>query len=89
MFRCVPKSLLPTSITKKRPKFKVLSCDKKVDVDELEKFKKINQMESFNAEEWVKCLSKICFKKHIISFVNESRNVILQSTSFISGVPLF
>ena len=87
VFDCVPKSLIP-NVTKKRPTEKATSSSRNVAMDQLSEFENADIISSFNASFLIGKINEKSYQPAVVSF-EQNKNVIVQSTIFVSGVPQF
>ncbi|XP_078486390.1 uncharacterized protein LOC144744898 [Ciona intestinalis] len=87
VFMCVPKSLIPTTSSIPRPTKKALLSQRVVVVDELNKFTEQDKL-PVDTNDLVKALNKYSFPVPTISLESDGF-VIIQSKTYVSGVPLF
>lgn len=88
VFDCLPKSLVPTCISKKRVTQKATSSKRNFAVDELDEFTKADTISNFDVDLLIKKVNTKSFPSSVISFASDD-NIVIQSTNFNSGIPLF
>ena len=88
VFNCIPKSLVPTTISKKKITKRAISSKRNLAVDDLDEFTKTNLVAKFDAEVLLKKINSTLFHSQVISFVSDS-SIVIQSSNIKSGIPLF
>ena len=88
VFNCIPKSLVPTTISKKRVTQRAISSKRNLTVDELDEFTKTDFVAKFDVEALLKKVNSTLFRSQVISFVSNS-SIVIQSSNIKSGIPLF
>ena len=88
VFNCIPKSLVPTIISKKRVTQRAISSKRNLAVDELDEFTKTNLVAKFDVEVLLRKINLTLFHFQVISFVSDS-SIVIQSLNIKSGIELF
>ena len=77
VFNCIPKSLVPTTISKKRVTQRAISSKRNLAVDELNEFTKTDLVAKFDVEVLLRKINSTLFHSQVISFVSDSSIVIV------------
>ena len=88
VFNCIPESLVPTTISKKRVTQRAISSKRNLAVDELDEFTKTNLVAKFDVEVLLRKINSTLFRSQVISFVSDS-SIVIQSSNIRSGIALF
>ena len=88
VFNCIPKSLVPITISKKRVTQRAISSKRNLAVDELDEFTKTDLVAKFDVEVLLKKINLTLFHSQVISFVSDS-SIVIQSSNIKSGILLF
>ena len=78
VFNCIPKSLVPTTIRKKRVTQRAISSKRNLAVDELDEFTKTDLVAKFDVEVLLRKINSTLFHSQVISFVSDS-SIVIQS----------
>ena len=88
VFNCIPKSLVPTTISKKRVTQRAISSKRNLAVDELDEFTKTDLVAKFDVEVLLRKINSTLFHSQVTLFVSDS-SIVIQSSNIKSGIPLF
>ena len=88
VFNCIPNSLVPTTISKKRVTQRAIFSKRNFAVDELDEFTKTDLVAKFDVEVLWRKINSTLFHSQVISFVRDS-GIVIQSSNIKSSIPLF